>query len=240
MTKTNSKSKKRKKKENNTNLERSNLIKAVVLSIFDEKGPTPKVIWPTTLEEKSGLLVAMKTISLLMGDSAYQDSHGSDVGVNYFGILPFPDLNLNGLTYFFLILGEEARGQALAATITVLIDEEDKVFFYKNMKYLRSIIDKAASQIQNIKEFDEQNRIIDNFREELVEFTKELKVPGDLGLVGELQARILNVEDPELVSYCKYCGGILTKGELIRQNCLIRLSKAWMSKLTIILRSFIE
>ena len=127
--------------EDNTN---TNLIKAIVLSIFDEKGPTPKIVWPSDLEEKAGLLLAMKTISLLMGDSVYQDSQGSDVGVNYFGILPFPDLSLNGLTYFFLIPDETARGQALAATITVLINEDDRVFFYENMKYLRIIIDKAA------------------------------------------------------------------------------------------------
>jgi GTPase SAR1 family protein len=177
LTKTNSKSNKKKFEGNNTNDSRQDLIKAVVLSIFDEKGPTPKVIWPTDLEEKSGLLIAMKTISLLMGDSVYQDSQGSDIGVNYFGILPFPDLSLNGLTYFFLIPDEEARGQALAATITILIDEENKVFFYENMKYLRVIIDKAATKVQDIKEYDDQKQVMDDLREELLEFTKELKDP---------------------------------------------------------------
>jgi GTPase SAR1 family protein len=177
LTKTDSKLNKKEIKKNNNSNGRSNLIKAVVLSVFDEMGPTPKVMWPVDLEEKSGLLIAMKTISLLMGDSVYQDSQGSDIGVNYFGILPFPDLKLNGLTYFFLIPDEEARGQALAATITVLIDEKDKVFFYENMKYLRIIIDKAATQIQDVKEFEDQKKIMDDIREELFEFTKELKDP---------------------------------------------------------------
>ncbi|MFW9785942.1 MAG: ADP-ribosylation factor-like protein, partial [Candidatus Heimdallarchaeota archaeon] len=126
---------------------------------------------------QSGLLIAMKTISLLMGDSVYQDSQGSEAGVNYFGILPFPDLGLNGLTYFFLIPDENARGQALAATITVLIDEDNKVFFYENMKYLRIIIDKAASQIQNTKDLEEQKVIMEDIRKELFEFTMELKDP---------------------------------------------------------------
>ena len=163
-------------KENEDN-NKSGLIKAIVLSIFDEKGPAPRVVWPIDLDEKSGLLIAMKTISLLMGDSVYQDSQGSDVGVNYFGILPFPDLKLNGLTYFFLIPEEKARGQALAATITVLISEDDRVFFYENMKYLRIIIDKAASQVQTDKELDDHKRIMDEIREELFEFTKDLKDP---------------------------------------------------------------
>ncbi|MFX1525149.1 MAG: ADP-ribosylation factor-like protein, partial [Promethearchaeota archaeon] len=177
MTKPDSKSNQKKPTDNNSSQGESTLIKALVLSIFDERGPTPKIVWPNDLEEKSGLLIAMKTISLLMGDSVYQDSQGTDIGVNYFGILPFPDLKLNGLTYFFLIPDEEARGQALAATITILIDEENKVFFYENMKYLRIIIDKAATQIQDVKEITDQQKIMDEIREELFEFTKELKDP---------------------------------------------------------------
>ena len=111
-----------------------------------------------------------------MGDATYQNGVGTE-GVNYFGILPFPDLKLNGLTYFFLIPDVNARGKALAATITVLIDEENKVFFYENMKYLRIIIDKAATQIQNNKNQEERELIMDEIREELIEFTKELKDP---------------------------------------------------------------
>ena len=177
MTNNNSKSKRKQTDKENDNDNKSDLIKAIVLSIFDEKGPAPRVVWPIDLDEKAGLLIAMKTISLLMGDSVYQDSQGSDVGVNYFGILPFPDLKLNGLTYFFLIPEEKARGQALAATITVLINEDDRVFFYENMKYLRIIIDKAASQIQTDKEFDDHKLIMDEIRDELFEFTKDLKDP---------------------------------------------------------------
>jgi hypothetical protein len=153
-----------------------NIISAIVLSIFDENGPTPKISWPEDLGEQAGLLIAMKTISLLMGDATYQDGMGTE-GVNYFGILPFPDLKLNGFTYFFLIPDDTARGKALAATITVLIDEDNKVFFYENMKYLRIIMDKAATQIQFNKNHDEREIIMDELREELIEFTKELKDP---------------------------------------------------------------
>lgn len=155
----------------------SNIIKAVVLSVFDDNRPTPKVIWPEDLDEKAGLLIAMKTISLLMGDSVYQDSEGPTDTVNYFGILPFPDVKLNGLTYFFLIPDEEARGHALAATITVLINEENSVFLYQNMKYLRVMIDRAATKIQDAKEIDKQRKIMDDIRVELFDFTKELKDP---------------------------------------------------------------
>ncbi|MFX0032921.1 MAG: ADP-ribosylation factor-like protein [Candidatus Hermodarchaeota archaeon] len=152
------------------------IIKAVVLSFFDEEGPTAKIFWPEDMEESARLLVAMKTISLLMGDAVYQN--GTEIeGVNYFGILPFPDLKMNGLTYFFLIPDAKARGNATAATITCLIDEENKIFFYENMKYLRIIIDKAASRIQLSKEVENNKLIIEDLREELFEFGSKIKDP---------------------------------------------------------------
>lgn len=159
--------------------QKNSIIKSIVLSLFDEDGPTPKIFWPTTMNESSRLLIAMKTISLLMGDSIYQNGTSSD-SVNYFGILPFPDLKLNGLTYFFLILDPTARGNAKAATITVLINEDDRVFFYENMKYLRVIIDKSASKVQLAKTLEENQTIMDDLKEELFIFTSEIKDPFSL------------------------------------------------------------
>ena len=82
--------------------QKKEIIKSVVFSLFDADGPSPIVYWPEDLDESARLLIAMKTISLLMGDSVYQNGTTIE-GINYFGILPFPDLKLNGLTYFFLI-----------------------------------------------------------------------------------------------------------------------------------------
>jgi len=131
------------------------------------------------MDESSRLLIAMKTISLLMGDSVYQNSTSTEE-ITYFGILPFPDLKLNGLTYFFLIYDPEARGNAKAATITVLINEDDRVFFYENMKYLRVIIDNAASKVKLAKSLEENEVIINELRGELLEFTSEIKDPFSL------------------------------------------------------------
>ena len=159
--------------------QKNNVIKSIVLSLFDDDGPTPKIYWPTTMDETSRLLIAMKTISLLMGDSVYQNGDSTD-SVNYFGILPFPDLKLNGLTYFFLILDPTARGNAKAATITVLINEDDRVFFYENMKYLRVIIDKSASKVQLAKTLEENQKIMDELKDELFNFTSDIKDPFSL------------------------------------------------------------
>jgi len=152
------------------------LIKSIILSIFDEEGPTPLVYWPQDIDETARHLIAMKTISLLMGDSVYQDGEKID-GINYFGILPFPDIGLNGLTYFFLISDENARGQAKAATITILIDERNNSFFYTNMKYLRILLDKTATNVQSTLEFHKYFNYMEELRDELNQFTRELKDP---------------------------------------------------------------
>ncbi|MBD3198179.1 MAG: hypothetical protein GF317_24225 [Candidatus Lokiarchaeota archaeon] len=153
-----------------------NIIQALVLSIFDNDGPNPISFWPESLEQMAQMNIAIKTISLLMGDSTYQDSFGVE-GINYFGIIPFPDLNLNGMTYFFLIADPNARGNAKAATITVLVDENNKSFFYENMKYLRVIIDRAATRIQEGVEREKYNEILVDLKEELFNFASELKDP---------------------------------------------------------------
>jgi len=157
----------------------NSIIKSIVLSLFDDDGPTPKIYWPETMDESSRLLIAMKTISLLMGDTVYQNGTSTE-DVNYFGILPFPDLKLNGLTYFFLIMDPTARGNAKAATITVLIDEDDRVFFYENMKYLRIIIDSAASKVQTAKTLEENQVIMNELKGELFDFTSDIKDPFSL------------------------------------------------------------
>ncbi len=157
-------------------IDNSNLIKSIVLSIFNEDGPTPIVYWPNNLDETARLLIAMKTISLLMGDSKYQDGVDID-GINYFGVLPFPDINLIGLTYFFLISDENARGHAKAATITVLINETKSTFFYQNMKYLSILMDKASTQIQAAETLEETKQIMNDLKSELFTFTNEIKDP---------------------------------------------------------------
>lgn len=156
--------------------QRRQIIRSIVYSLFDDEGPSPIIYWPEDMDESARLLIAMKTISLLMGDSVYQNGTTIE-GINYFGILPFPDLKLNGLTYFFLIPDEKARGNASAATITILIDESNKIFFFENMKYLRVIIDTAASKIKAHNSLEENRKIVNDLKQKLLKFTDEIKDP---------------------------------------------------------------
>ncbi|MHA1744694.1 MAG: hypothetical protein ACTSWW_01775, partial [Promethearchaeota archaeon] len=54
------------------------IIAGLVFSVFETVGPTPVVCFPEDLDELQQLNVAMKTISLLMGESVYQEGEQLD------------------------------------------------------------------------------------------------------------------------------------------------------------------
>ena len=122
------------------------LLYGLVFSIFDEEGPSPRFVWPETLDYGWQLQISMKTISLLMGERTYQDGNKFEE-VRYYGILPFPDFGLDALSFFFLLKDENARGQAKAATITILAQEKHRNFLYEDLPFLQSAIDAAANKI---------------------------------------------------------------------------------------------
>ena len=73
----------------------------ISFSMFsDVKGPVPVYSYPESISNETQVEIAMKSVSLLMGEAVYQAGLSDDL--RYFGILPFPDLNYVGLTYFFL------------------------------------------------------------------------------------------------------------------------------------------
>ena len=81
-----------------------NVIAALLLSIFDNEGPTPKICYPEDLDYSHQLLIAMKSISLLMGEQVYQEGLRFDT-IKYFGILPFPDLQTHRINLFLFNCG---------------------------------------------------------------------------------------------------------------------------------------
>nr|MDO8083279.1 ADP-ribosylation factor-like protein [Candidatus Sigynarchaeum springense] len=144
------------------------IVKAVILSIFGDEGPVPEVVLinepegirvfkKDAIKDVTGILdlgallhISMKSVSLLMGEHLYQDGDAEVDSIKFFGILPFPDIKMDGLTYFFLIPDQGARGSARASTITILVSEEHKNFFYDNMAELRSLIVEHAIQIKKM------------------------------------------------------------------------------------------
>lgn len=146
------------------------------MAVFDEEGPTPKFCYPEDLDFAWQLQIAMKTISLLMGERVYQDGEKFEE-VRYFGILPFADFQLCALTYFFLISDAEARGQAKAATLTVLVEEGARNFFYENIEELQKRLDQAASQIMNNLPTERVRQVLEEMIDGLVDFAEGASPP---------------------------------------------------------------
>jgi len=160
--------------------ESSSLLYGVVFSIFDDEGPSPRFAWPENLDYGWQLQISMKTISLLMGERTYQDGDKFDE-VKYYGILPFPDFGLDALSFFFLLRDETARGQAKAATITLLTQEKNKDFLYENMPFLQTVISNAAAKIMGSRETSVHNAALNNMIAEIQAHEKQKASPFGAG-----------------------------------------------------------
>ncbi len=152
------------------------LLYGVVFSIFDDEGPSPRFVWPETLDYGWQLQISMKTISLLMGERTYQDGDKFEE-VRYYGVLPFPDFGLDALSFFFLLRDENARGQAKAATITLLTQEKNRNFLYEDMPFLQMVIDVAAAKIMETTDETEHSAALNKLIAEIQTHIKQKASP---------------------------------------------------------------
>ncbi|MHA1896956.1 MAG: ADP-ribosylation factor-like protein, partial [Promethearchaeota archaeon] len=155
-------------------IKENSIVKGIVFSQFiDEDGPTPLFSNPSTISKADQMNIAMKSISLLMGESIYQAGYDLK-NITYFGIIPFPELKKYGFIYFFLIPDERVRGKAKAATITILVDETHQRILYDYQKSLKILMQKTAGQIKADSTKEDFETIFNQFIEELnVVFEKE-------------------------------------------------------------------
>ena len=149
----------------------------IVLSVFEKEGPVPKICVPDYISEDNQMIIAMKSISLLMGDQIYQNG-GKFFGIKYFGILPFPDLELTGLTYFFLIKDENARGNAKAATISLLVENKRSYFLYENTKQLSIMLAETATLLTyEVVPQEKIDEIINSLSQKVEKYISEVNTP---------------------------------------------------------------
>ncbi|MHA1111318.1 MAG: ADP-ribosylation factor-like protein [Promethearchaeota archaeon] len=143
----------------------------VSFSMFsDVKGPVPVYCYPDSISETTQVEIAMKSVSLLMGEAVYQTGLSNDL--KFFGILPFPDLNYIGLTYFFLIPDVNARGKSKAATVTIVVEESNHHFIYDNIHTLRILLDKTRVKLRKNHEQTDIKRFLDTLRFDITHLHK--------------------------------------------------------------------
>ncbi|MHA1776942.1 MAG: ADP-ribosylation factor-like protein [Promethearchaeota archaeon] len=153
-----------------------NIIQSIIFSVFEREGPIPICCIPAEIPEEQQLLIAMKSISLLMGEQVYQD--GQEISsIKYFGILPFPDMEITGLTYFFLISDESARGKAKAATISLLVKNYNASVLYEQMKDLSIFMGDCAKDITKRSNREEIRENILKLYETIDGFLNHVKIP---------------------------------------------------------------
>lgn len=152
------------------------IIHSIIFSVFEREGPIPICAVPENIPEDQQLLIAMKSISLLMGEQVYQD--GQEItSIKYFGILPFPDMEITGLTFFFLIQDEDARGKAKAATISLLVKNYHASVLYEEMKDLSVFIADSAEEITKHSNRDEICENMLRLYETIESYFEHVKIP---------------------------------------------------------------
>jgi len=138
----------------------SSIIKGMVFCAFDKLGPQPIYMFPQPIEIeelenkqkednaknilkislRDYMQIAIKNISLLIGDGAvYNKDIVTLKKYQYFGIIPFPDLQLTSLTFFHFI-DTEFTEIPTASAFCILIDEKKRSFLYNNINRLKNIV----------------------------------------------------------------------------------------------------
>ncbi len=147
----------------------SEIIRGISLSIFSNFGPESVFMYPTPLEdddptinskniaERNYLQIAIKSISLLIGDNIFDINKEQAKEMNYFGILPYPDLKVNALTYFrFLILSESEL--PIACALSLLVNENAKTFLYDYYDQLEKLMKEFNEHLLSVLALKESRR----------------------------------------------------------------------------------
>ncbi len=138
------------------------IICAIVYTILDEKiGPQPFLWDPIDLSDDIRMSVGIKSITMLSTDQG--------IIPQSLVIIPFPMLNLKGITKYIERADETKRGDFALSSLTLLFNEVDDLIFYKYIDYLESAFTESA---QNIIELENNQAISDDIYAEI----NELKI----------------------------------------------------------------
>ncbi|MFX0188562.1 MAG: Rab family GTPase [Candidatus Hodarchaeota archaeon] len=123
-----------------------NLITGIIYSEIDDTlGPNP-ILWiPSNIPEDIKMNICIKTSTLLAADKGHIPAS--------LVVLPFPSLNLKGITKYIQIRDETQRGGVKFTIITLLFKEFNDVIFYKGMEHFDSTFNHFAQKIIKFEEF---------------------------------------------------------------------------------------
>lgn len=132
------------------------IIKGCVLGIFGQLGPEAIFEYPVPYDinipginesfitrefsQRNYMQVAIKSIALLLNDYALSDSAEENLEtVEIFGVLPYPDIDIIGFTYFTYFFSENLN-RFSPVTLTLFIPEQYRGFIYDSLPRLKEPI----------------------------------------------------------------------------------------------------
>lgn len=113
------------------------------MGIKGEMRQTDKLI--QTFTSRDYLQIAIKSVSLLIGEKIF-DKDPNLLKLAFFGVLPYPDLDVCAYTYFkFYSLIDSTEPKV--CTFSLLIDNNRRYYIYENIKFLRAIIEETVNKL---------------------------------------------------------------------------------------------
>ncbi len=95
--------------------------------------------------ERDYLQIAVKSISLLIGEKVLEKDP-SLLGMQFYGILPYPDLQVYSYT-FFRFYSTKHEKVPRACTFSLLIDQSKRNFIYDNHTFLNDLIQTTVNAL---------------------------------------------------------------------------------------------
>jgi small GTP-binding protein len=119
---------------------------------FDEKfGPMPKYSYPK-LEYNFEMSISIKTISILTSDDVIDQKS--------LAFIPFPNEKKKGVVRNFELHDPALRGGVGVCSLTIIFDEADDLIYYKYVKDLEFIFDKATEKIKKLRDSKADDDVI--------------------------------------------------------------------------------
>lgn len=98
-----------------------------------------------TFTSRDYLQIAIKSVSLLIGEKIFEKDPNL-LKLAFFGVLPYPDLDVCAYTYFKFYSFEDSTDPKVC-TFSLLIDNNRRYYIYENIKFLKSIIEDTVSKM---------------------------------------------------------------------------------------------
>ena len=106
--------------------------------------------------------ISNKSLNLLAQERPEGNTETNFDAIRFFGILPYPEFKMEGLTHFFFIPDPTVQSKAREASITMLVSDGHNSFIRENITTLRSVISECAFKLYKLLSQDLLASIIED------------------------------------------------------------------------------